>query len=81
MGFYNSGHILSASSGAAEFDTHSKLFNNLRKSNFLPSFSFSFSHFLSHKNSFSYVGSSEGNEPKTSLGHQGLFLVVPLNSI
>lgn len=40
MDFYKSGRILNASSGVDEFDVYSKLFNNLRKSNFLSSFSF-----------------------------------------
>lgn len=41
MDFYNSGHILSASSGVDEFDIHRRVFHYLRTSNFHPSFSFS----------------------------------------
>ena len=42
-GFYNPSHILNGSSGVDVFGVHSKLFNNLGKSNFLASFSLLFS--------------------------------------
>lgn len=70
MDFYNPSHILNGSSGVDEFGVHSKLFNNLRKSNFLPSFSLSLSLSLIffYKVLF-HMLTTWGNELKTRLEH------------